>query len=268
MIIDKVGFVSICDHNPINQNCLKLLIKSAEKFLHQRVNKYVLIPDSMESQKLSNWICGQNVNILKFKSSCDNEDPYFVKFLLSDFINTENLNIDYLFYLDPDHIIRDKFKLDLIEDEIVVSSEIIKSETYSPKLNFLYPTYDTNYFNTSFIYGKVRILREVCKVWKETYLRIKDIIHYRHREEVAFSLSAFEKGIKLKPVKPQIQSNYKVIDNSWKLFHYGGDSKRAIEIKKKFENYQEGMNNLRMIKKNSIDSTQIEIVKAMLEMDI
>lgn len=194
--------VTTVDANPINQNALRILLKSLPEHLRDTCDIYVVhSPNAVffELQRLLGMYGASTYS----SQEMDGDDPYRVKLLLVDFLSELDSDHDGVLYLDPDHIVAREFSLEGfafadVPDSMIVSSELrdFDKEILPDQL-----TYDSPFhFNTSLVYGKLEVWHKLLRVWRRVYLQIEDHVAIRHREEIALTIAAYQANILLNPV--------------------------------------------------------------------
>jgi hypothetical protein len=144
-------------------------------------------------------------------------DPYYIKLSLGRFVAREMGPRDRLLYLDYDHLSMGTVDVPTCAPgEIWVSSESDQLGR-SP--------------NTSLILADANTLAAVCGEWHQSYKDLRETVSVRHREEIAFGLSAARAGVRLRPVPKTLQGCWASVPNECGLFHYGGTSTQATFLK-------------------------------------
>ena len=163
-----------------------------------------------------------------FHTNVNGDDRYFVKLGLVDLLEQLPAEDEFL-YLDYDHLVLEPLKFEFTNpDCIQVSSEV--------QLNG-----ESCHYNNSFMFSRVSTMREVTRQWLEVYDSLEGIKPEK-REETAFNLAAHKLMRSLLPVNYDIQNNLagaKVRDTltshkgdrNSSLFHYGGQSSVARQLK-------------------------------------
>jgi hypothetical protein len=163
------------------------------------------------------------------------DDPYSAKLLISNYLSELNNTNQLVLYIDPDHIIRGKLTLRKpLINTLFVSSEVKPANTQP--FNYYYSNISYGYkpifhFNNSLIWGNLVTWQLILNQWMEEYTRIKDHTPIRYREEIAFNRACGSRRVVLRPVSPNIQSNFNNIVKTCSLFHYGGESRLSKLIK-------------------------------------
>ena len=222
------------DSNPVNQNALKILLKS----INANLNGYtkditVIYPQNELSLEYLTWLETNKISTFSGKPFNPN-DPYRVKLLLIDIIKEKGKNYDEIFYLDPDHIFLNQFKTINSKNALKVSSEIkplggeivkcFRTKQNSNIKEFIH-------YNTSIIYGNYKSWKKALDKWEHVYNKIFDFTSNRFREEIAFTYAAIQQKVQIIPVIPKFQSNFLVFDRNCIIFHYGGEFPQTKRIK-------------------------------------
>jgi hypothetical protein len=117
--------VSIVDANPVNQNALRLFIKSFEKYSTMPLKSLlVLYPKDRLNFNFIHWLKRKNIQTESYSLTSEDGDPYKAKFLLMDYIRSCKDNKDDVLYIDPDHIFLKDFSFKPQDDVLIVSSEV------------------------------------------------------------------------------------------------------------------------------------------------
>ena len=225
--------VTIADHR--TQAMAILMFKSLKKsrgLIGQEIpyDLFLLTAKGFElSEDLLQLCYDLNIQVVSFEFMLNCEDPYYIKFLLLEFL--QKFYYETMLYLDPDHIF---FKvipvLEPISNCILMSSEstlFIANEYIKEIANqdsFIN-------FNSSFIYASHTTWLNATKNWKDFYKRLGGHICNRYREEIAFSLSAMSRYACIIQVSRKLQANFKEFEKDCCVFHYGGESFAAKSIK-------------------------------------
>jgi hypothetical protein len=252
--------VSLTDSSPQNQNSLRIMLCSAWCAMDNLVDVHVLIPNECNCEELRSWLDNYSVNLHSYNLK-PNGDPYQVKFLLSSFLREVHHSNSFL-YIDPDHLVLAPPPLEEIRCGLHVSSEFKVMDT--PPVCVPEASGKFIHYNTSLIYGNIDIWRSVLPLWKSIYDESVNTIHWRNREEIAFSMAALGAGVRLNPVSPSIQSGFKNIDRLSALFHYGGDTCESKKLKECLMNRSETQQRLAMLVKNNLNTPSSWIANRML----
>jgi Leucine-rich repeat (LRR) protein len=248
------NFVSVVDDNIINQNALKILITSYLKIYNNTSNYFIVSTREFISPSYASWLIGQGIKVDYFKWE-RKDDPYAIKFLLSEFALK---NIDFIedfIYLDPDHIFFNLINLGKVEKSFILSSE------YSTNSD------DEIHFNTSFIFGNAIDWINIKEIWFSEYQKLfNNGVAIRYLEEISFANAVKKIGLNIHICDKSIQSNYRFCADNFSLFHYGGESKYTKELKKCLETDRESQikENLTRITLNAKSSIQKLLAKKML----
>jgi hypothetical protein len=158
-------------------------------------------------------------------------DSYRTKFLLCSFFAEWSGPQEYCLYLDPDHIALRPLLIEYPNNDILVSSELkpLKEIQAAGQLG---PELQNKHFNTSVVFGRVDLWKEVVVKWEEAYKNLLGIIPMRYLEEVAFSFAAKQANVTISPIDSAIQSNFFCFNKECSIFHYGGENPIAISAKK------------------------------------
>lgn len=229
------AIVTLTDRNIINQNALILLVKSLLSRFFADSHIFVLLPLCQAHSEFLNLLSNYRIHLRQYPYE-EMDDPYAVKFLLSNFVQGEGTVFDNILYLDPDHIVLDSFSLIPQERALYVSSEVqhlrnfLLNDEYNLSGNIL--SEDALHYNTSLIYGKRDCWLRALDACPDKYIRIKNFVSFRHREELAFCFSAITAGLELIPVSVSTQSYFGRVDKRCKIFHYGGEYHETHRIKR------------------------------------
>ena len=154
----KRAFVTVTDQNRVNQNAVKIMLKSFLPFFEGFDSISVLYPNGQLPSELISWLKKSSISTFSFDLE-PNDDPYATKFLLIDFLDLHGTKFDEILYLDPDHIVLRKPKLKAIDNSLIVSSEVKKlDKEVVSKLDLCssIPNKTMDHCNTSLIYGKTK----------------------------------------------------------------------------------------------------------------
>jgi hypothetical protein len=174
---------------------------------------------------------------------CRSSDPYFVKFLLSEYWRRGDADTVVL-YLDYDHVVRTPLRLPNVEPgTVLVSSEVHPlmevdgADSLDRRVRLAFAEL---HHNTSFIMGTRTDLRRVASAWGAAYTNLMMVSH-RYREELAFSLAAAQVGVSIFPVDLSVQSQWSAFQNCGSLFHYGGSTISASSAKRTLAAIERGL---------------------------
>lgn len=218
-----IKFITVIDENIINQIALKLLVCNLLEF---NLNKklVVLCTQNSINSEYKDWLATNKVLYQEFQPE-NIEDPYRAKFLIKNFLESDCTDRDYLCYVDPDHVIFEKPSFPNIpENTLFISSEAQQAHKRAGE-----------FYNTSIIYGRFSTLKTVAQGWHEEYYSIMPFTPFRHREELAFILSAKKMRIISSPLPISVQGNLSVAELACQFFHYGGEYLISREIKGCFQ---------------------------------
>jgi len=156
------------------------------------------------------------------------EDPYALKFLLSDESWLNELETSRFLYLDCDHLAFTPIPtlpsnggvwIGSENTELTIAGEGSGSSSLVRALDGRHP-------NTSLIAMPCETMRACRPEWWRCYQRLEGIVSMRWREELAFCWAVVTIGLKLNRVPPTVQSCWSdPVDAA--LFHYGGESRAA-----------------------------------------
>jgi hypothetical protein len=253
--MNKFNIISIIDKKHINQRALEIFVKSVLLNARDLLEHLIILAPrgdnlSVLIRKLLSDLC---IPIYRYPLQ-DRQDPYIVKFLLEEYLKDYHKDACIL-YLDPDHILLKSLHFPQHDyDTLLVSSEFSEISlgcqlqdqilTISER-----PAHSS--CNTSLIYGHACTWRRAITSWRSKYNEIGKYTHYRHREEIAFSLASREVDVKLLPVSSSFQGNFASFDNRCALFHYGGEYPETKRIKYFLQKRALSCNYLQLIQTNS-----------------
>lgn len=247
--------VTVTNENPINRNALLVLLSSFQSFERLTDTIFVLTTRDSIPPAMNSKIKSLGGNCIFFPKGFT-DDPYKNKFLIQSFIQKHKNYSQGILYLDPDHVFLNKISLPSNKKGLFVSSEVSTvSFDFRDQVEILLPHHTFLHYNTSLIYGQVDNWLKAGRNWESTYEEIKQFVQVRHREEIAFSLSACLSNIPLLPVSTFIQSNFKLFETNSTLFHYGGESNEARIIKSCLKDISTIKENLERVS-NSVDMPQ------------
>ena len=255
------ALITVVDENPVNQTALRILIASLH-FHDINTPIFVLCPKNILSPKIKKWFFQKNARLVPFDFRHDHDDPYFAKFLIRYFFTSQSLDYTNYCYVDPDHIFLDRIALPHSQSgTLFISSEnaeVVNIQNFS-----------TQYYNTSVIYGMADTFVAAVENWLDEYEVIKKTVGYRHREEIAFSLSCQKKNISLQPVEKKCQGSFKYSHQKSAMFHYGGESQKSMLMKNILLNGLQSVN-IKSVLKNFTRPSERSVFQAfvnLLEMD-
>jgi len=154
------------------------------------------------------------------------EDRYFVQISLAKIFDVVDSS-DIIICCDYDHVIMKSISplLSSIPNSIFVSSEVRKKSIIKESESGFY-SFNTRMqlLNTSLIWGKVKLLRKIGRLWEECYYKLETIARSRYLVEYAFGLAAVRADINVNSCSSYIQGNITNLDSNCILFHYGGDT--------------------------------------------
>lgn len=233
MLMAKRSIVTITDHNHINQMAMIIMLRSLLLNSPHIGDISVLYIEGQISIELLAWL--KRLHIRAYPYSIDiKDDPYIIKFLLSNYIKNEGSTYDEILYLDPDHIVLSSVSLESHIGVLNVSSEV-KSMEIDPDCQSPYGhpviQHISSHYNTSLIYGRTECWHDVVETWAEVYQSIRALIPMRFREEIAFCAASRHHNIDTIPVLKGLQSNFSLYEPDCVMFHYGGESHESIMIK-------------------------------------
>ncbi len=259
-IMEIKAVVSIVDNSILNKNALFFLIQGLLNKHFNSQNIFIISSNENRNTQLIEWLNKNKVNII-FYNWKKKDDPYEIKFLLSDLARKLLNHIDSFLYLDPDHVVFSLQQLESSYKEFLISSEYSYMEKKSKLIHF----------NTSFVYTNTNNWIEIEKSWQEEYENIKKKKElFRYWEEISFSNAARKNRYILKPCSVTLQSNYSKFGNNFSFFHYGGESNYSRDLKGCLftENYSEVILNLEKLYKMTDSRIQKKVIKQMLSLTI
>lgn len=218
-----IKFITVVDENIINQIALKLLVSNLLEF-NLNKNLVVLCTQNSINSEYKDWLATNEVLYREFQSE-NIKDPYRAKFLIKKFLDSDSTYHDYLCYVDPDHVVFEKPSFPQIpESTLFISSEAQPAHERAGE-----------FYNTSIIYGRFSTMKTVAQGWHEEYYSIMPFTSFRHREELAFVLSAKKMRVISSPLPASVQGNLSVAELACQFFHYGGEYLISKEIKRCFQ---------------------------------
>lgn len=263
--------ITVVDDNPVNQMALKLLIYSLRVSEPSFLNNFmVLFPRGELPSDLIVWLKHNSIPL--FSNVIDKRgDPYFSKFLIRDLIRSITEGYDFIFYLDPDHIMFNpiRFSLSEVGNSVHVSSErqplarriIEKYAIVCPGRNVT-----AAHCNNSIILGRLSVLKAIVDKWYNIYHGFRGYIPFRYCEEISFCLAIVNSGAELKYVSSAFQSNFKVARNDCSLFHYGGEYVEAKRIKNALKIPRHTKACLANLLRERISSLESVLIKKMISL--
>ena len=239
--------VTIFDNNVVNRIAAKVLIYGLKNHKVPYDKFFVLYPTNTLLPEYKSWFVQQGVFYREYSLE-DSDDPYYSKFLLESFISEYEVENSHLItYLDPDHVVFDNFKF----SKPMAKSLYVSSEKFIGSQKIL----DVCHYNTSLISGSKFSWSKVLRNWKKVYQDIYDVIDFRYREEIAFSIAAYQSKITLHRVSDNFQGCYRQFGQDIKLFHYGGEDQLAKRIKSYIIDQPTRAKNLRTMLTQTRDGT-------------
>ena len=176
------------------------------------------------------------VSVRFFATHVEQGDRYFVKLGLVKLLDQLAAK-DQFFYLDYDHLVMGPLQLEAeatLANCIQVSSEV---KRYGAKISLVdadlvaaIPVNDRYHYNNSLMFSSVATMRQACSGWSEVYHQL-DGLAPEQREEIAFCTAAQAAGGQLLPVAFHIQEYFGRASCRSALFHFGGASAPAVELK-------------------------------------
>lgn len=266
--LDKTAFVTIVDENIVNQNALKICICSfLEYIIDNPYNIIVLYPVDKAKYELLAWL--DNNEIMSFGSKLnilDRSDPYYVKFLLSNFIIDMGNKYDRIFYIDPDHIFIKTPNMDAEPNSLIIGSEVTKLDErlldHLKEKHFLDSSFMKHY-NTSIIYGHIKTWEKAIAMWEQLYSEIQRITSQRYREEIAFTLAALQNDVLIRPADTLFQSSFHSFSKECSLFHYGGEYPESGRIKNCLK-HDNVLNALERLMDGRIGGTELWVIDKLI----
>jgi hypothetical protein len=162
------------------------------------------------------------------------EDQYYVQTSLLHIFNYMDPS-ERILCLDYDHIVINPLAItrEIPSTSSFVSSEIKNINIVKDKFQKLFKDNRImQYLNTSFIWGDAGTLRKIGNRWRGCYEELAGHVNKRYLVECAFGLAALRTNTNVKPVDCAVQGNFSKSPSACSVFHYGGDSILALQMKK------------------------------------
>jgi hypothetical protein len=255
--------VTVVDENPINLIASKILIAGLIIHSTQNYQIEVLINGNVANEYL-NWLKDRKVNIIVGKIDAS-KDRYKTKLLLINHVIKHEEDSEYLLYLDPDHLVLKDFSCFFrVRDCLIVSSEQndLEKEISGYRIN--------KHHNTSLIYGDMKKWRRIVNHWEYYYDEIRNVTSFRHKEEIAFTISALSNEIDLTLASKAFQSGFHNNTINTCLFHYGGDYYYSKKIKRYMKDITELKNYIKIsseVPESNIEQILCGEIRKILESD-
>lgn len=254
-------YITIIDNNITNQKALSLMIYSLQVTNSQILDElYIICPYYLSDDSFIQELKEKDFHLVFFNYA-PVDDPYYIKFLISEFILIFHDKTDVVTYIDPDHIFLKKIENDFFpipnDNEVIMSSESneLSNEYFSHYVHSLSNMDFINY-NSSFVRARTETWYNIVSDWEKNYHILTSQVSSRFCEEIAFSLTLKEHDINVIQISPIVQSNFKVYDKNCFMFHYGGEYRSAHYVKSLVRNFDNIYN---------IYTYIIEIIQKMLE---
>jgi hypothetical protein len=190
-----------------------------------------------EWSRVSEWV--EKIAKLKVAHFADTaakraDDPYSIQMDLSGIFTRLGAD-EHILCLDYDHLLLKPCppSIEPSGSCIMVSSEV----NSDVQLQMITPTrrpdfsLQNNRGNTSLISGRAEVLKRVANLWIEAYNDLADFVKPRFRTEIAFTLAAERAGVSLAAAPVSIQASVATPDLECWVFHFGGESPKARELK-------------------------------------
>lgn len=164
------------------------------------------------------------------------EDPYAAKLVFRAFVSTLPNSTEVL-YLDYDHVCLAPLLLATPPDgAVLVGSRIgrlrlLEGAGDRPEARSLQRLTRDMHFNSSLLHGLCSTMDRASEFWQAEYDSLTGIVDPRVLEETAFTASAIRAGVNIKPVPLGVQADWERPAPDARLFHYGGESDRAMTLK-------------------------------------
>lgn len=159
------------------------------------------------------------------EAEISHDDIYFIQLgMIKIFENVEDS--DFVIYLDYDHIINNPEIIEqLFNDKLITVSSEEKDYNTHNALGI------DKHISISIIYSNGKKLKQIGRIWLESYLNCVKDVTYRYRTEISFYLASKKLGVEVKPCSVAIQSNFYSPYQNCAFFHYGGSSNNSKTMK-------------------------------------
>ncbi|WP_136799968.1 hypothetical protein [Desulfosediminicola ganghwensis] len=230
---ERQVLLTVVDEKTVNHKAFIVLVKSMKRRSVDIFNEILVLYPNHINLPESFIVTLSNLGVkCRGYRRVFKDDPYGVKFLISSFIEDIGHEFDTIVYADPDHVAFKSMSIRSQEKAFLISSEVEKlSEKDRVALDSVGYLGVDNHYNTSLIIGKYKEWVNITEKWRKVYLDIKDVIDFRFREEIAFSISVLQEGLSLVPVSSEVQGNFQNNYMDCEIFHYGGCYREAMSIK-------------------------------------
>jgi len=176
------------------------------------------------------------MRLISAKSS--EADPYYVQLSLAD-VFQQVPDEEWIIALDYDHVL---FRPDAFDPWSRVPEPCVSSESYpGPADAYGHDCHIASvdnalphrHLNASLIKGNAGDLKKAGIAWRDTYEALTPLVPVRNRAELAFSKAVESATLDIPPCSTEIQASFAMPDARCMLFHYGGDSAEAVQVKQR-----------------------------------